>query len=533
MTILIIDDEAESRRLLTAILTEEGYQMRAADSGELGLASVAVKRPDLILLDLRMPGMDGFEVCRRLKEDLSTQTIPVIFLSGSGGLRERVEGFRVGGVDYVMKPFQREELMARVRTHLELDMLRSYLEGAVAERTAELRESEERFRTMANAAPVMIWASDTSKLCTFLNKAWLEFTGCEASEELGNGWALGLHPDDLDRCYETYCSAFDARRSFEIEYRLRRKDGEYRWVLDKGVPRFLPGGIFTGYIGSRLDITDLKQNHERLLATQKLESLGVMAAGVAHDFGNLLGTIFGESDVALSEMQPDSPGRENVERIQGLVTYASDVVRLLWDSAGGSVDSKTMEPVNLSSLAEQTLGLVTVSISKRAVIHSSFPKDLPSVPGNVTQMRQVIINLVTNAAEALGDKEGTITVTTEKVNPGRRSTAKGRTNLSNDEYVRLTVSDTGCGMSAQTRARIFDQFFTTKSSGRGLGLAAVHGIVRSHGGAINVVSSPGGGSRFEVLFPCASSARECRTPDVRSANAERDQACRHVSEASA
>src|SRR3954454_19094005 len=329
MTILVVDDESESRTLLAAVLTAEGYEVRAADAGELALASIAVKRPDLILLDIRMPGMDGFEVCRRLQEGVDTRDIPVIFLSGSAGLRERVEGFRLGAVDYVTKPFQREELLARVRTHLELGMLRAHLERQVAERTAQALESEDRFRTMADAAPIMVWASDTDKRCTFFNKEWLEFTGRNVSEEFGNGWASGVHPDDRERCYNTYCSAFDARRNFEMEYRLRRADGEYRWVFDKGVPRFAPGGVFSGYIGSCIDITELKQYHNRMLAAQKMESLGLMAAGVAHDFGNVLGAILGEIDLALSDMETQSPAREHLQRVEALATHASEMIATL------------------------------------------------------------------------------------------------------------------------------------------------------------------------------------------------------------
>lgn len=503
MNILVVDDESESRKLLTAILTAEGYDVRAADGGRLALTSLAVTRPELILLDIRMPGMDGFEVCRRIKENVATRDIPLMFLSASTDLSGRVEGFRLGAVDFVSKPFHREELLARVRTHLELGRLRTNLEEQVAERTAELRESEERFRTMANAAPVMIRVSDTNKLCTFFNKRWLEFTGRKITEEPENGWVSGLHPDDLERCYATYCSAFDERRSFQMEYQLRRADGEYRWVLGTEVPTFR-GGIFAGYIGSVIDITDLKQSHNRMLAAHKLESLGLMSAGVAHDFGNILGTIFGETDLALSEMQPDSPGRENVERIDALAKYASEIVNLLRDSAGVSANSNAIEPLDLSFVIEQTLRLVTVSISKRVVVTSRLSTDLPAVRGNATQIRQVIVNLVTNAAEALDDHQGSITVVTERVRFGSKFTTKDTANLPEDEYVRLTVSDTGCGMSAATRARIFDQFFTTKSSGRGLGLAAVHGIVRSHGGAINVSSEPGAGATFEVLFPCVS-----------------------------
>jgi PAS domain S-box-containing protein len=416
-----------------------------------------------------------------------------------------VEGFKLGAVDFVSKPFQREELLARVHTHLELSALRTNLEKQVQKRTAELRESEERFRNMANAAPVMIWASNAVKRCVFLNRGWLEFTGRSLEEELSSGWAEDVHPDDAGFRSATYHSSFDERRSFEVEYRLRRADGQFRWVLERGVPRITAGGVFAGYIGSCVDITDLKQNHETMLAAQKLESLGVMAAGVAHDFGNLLGGIFGEVDLALSEMPPESAGRGSVERIGAMAEFATEIVRLLMASAATGAESNAMAPVDLSFLVEQTLRLQTISISKRAAVRTSLATGLPPVWGNVGQLRQVVMNLLTNASDALEGKEGTITVTTEAahVEPGSAAADSPVCRLRDGDYVRLTVSDTGCGMTSETRARIFDQFFTTKSEGRGLGLAAVHGIVRSHGGAINVVSSRGAGATFEVLFPCA------------------------------
>ena len=497
--ILIVDDDAESRALLAAILSAEGYEARAADGGELALASIAVRQPELILLDMRMPGMDGLEVCRRLKQTANTRDIPVMFLSASGELQERVEGLRLGAVDFVTKPFQREELLARVRTHLELGLLRADLEKKVAERAAELRESEERFRAMADAAPIMIWTAGVDKLCTFFNRGWLEFTGRSLLTELGNGWAEGVHADDLERCLATYNTAFDSRGDFQMEYQLRRADGEYRWVLDRGVPRF-SGGDFAGYIGSAIDITDLKRHHGRMLATQKLESLGVMAAGVAHDFGNLLTGIFCEVDLALSEMPPESAGREYVERIGTRATYATEIVDLLMTSAGGGADPGVMEPLDFSFLVKQLLRLMNVSISQRAVIRTNLANDLPPVKGNPGQLRQVVMNLITNASEALADEDGSITVTTDKTCLGEMI-GGDFDNLPAGEYVRLIVSDTGCGMNSETHARIFDQFFTTKSSGRGLGLAVVHGIVRSHRGVIHVASTPGIGTTFEVLFP--------------------------------
>ena len=176
-SILVVDDEAESRSLLTGILMSEGYPVRAADSGRLALASVEAWLPELILLDIRMQGMDGLEVCRRLKASERSRCVPVIFITAASDVEERVTGLAAGAVDYINKPFQREELLARVRTHLELSRLRENLERQVSDRTAELsstvdqlRESEQRFRNMADTAPVMIWVSGTDRLCTFFNK---------------------------------------------------------------------------------------------------------------------------------------------------------------------------------------------------------------------------------------------------------------------------------------------------------------------------------------------------------------------------
>ena len=164
-----------------------------------------------------------------------------------------------------------------------------------------LRESEERFRNLADSAPVMIWVAGPDKVLNFFNKTWLNFVGRALEQELNNGWVRGVHPDDLDRCFAGYYAAFDARRDFHIEHRLRRADGEYRRVLCSGVPRFAPDSGFAGYIGSDIDITELRRAQEEALERQKLESLGVLTGGVAHDFNNLLGSIL--MDAELAEME--------------------------------------------------------------------------------------------------------------------------------------------------------------------------------------------------------------------------------------
>jgi two-component system, cell cycle sensor histidine kinase and response regulator CckA len=517
-SILVVDDESESLALLTGILTAEGYQVRAANSSQLALESVAAWLPQLILLDIRMPGMDGFEVCRQLKACEKTQDVPLMFISAAREVEERVAGLALGAVDYITKPFQRAELLARVQTHLELGRLRAQLESQVSERTIELRatiewlrESEERFRNMADTAPVMIWVSDANKLCTFVNQPWLTFTGRTLELELDNGWAEDVHPDDLEGCFGTYSSSFDLRQNFQMEYRLRRADGEYRWVLDKGVPRFAPGGVFVGYIGSAIDITDLKRTQEEGLARQKLESLAVLTRGIAHDFNNLMGSILAEAELAETNLAEGSPPGEEIQQIKAVATRASEVVRELMIYSGQ--ERGNLETVDLSRLVEEMLGLLKVSISKHATLNIDLCEHLPPVWGNATQIRQMVMNLIINASQAIGDKDGVIYVRTSRAAESPNLAPNDGAD-SQDNNIRLEISDTGCGMTEAQKAKIFDPFFTTKPGGHGLGLAVVHGIVQSNGGVINVVSTPGGGTTFEVLLPCAERRAEIASPAV-------------------
>jgi PAS domain S-box-containing protein len=368
-------------------------------------------------------------------------------------------------------------------------------------RTEEaLGESEERFRNMADTAPVMIWVSNTEKQCTFFNKTWLEFTGRTLNQELGAGWTEGVHPDDLDRCFESYCSSFDARRQFNIEYRLRRADGEYRWMLCRGVPRFEPGGVFAGYIGSDVDITDLRRAQEEIFERQKLESLGVLTGGIAHDFNNFLGSILAAAELAETNMAVNSSPGEEIRISKGVALRASEIVRELMIYSGQ--DTASRELVDVSGLVEEMLELLKVSISKHAVLKTDLPRNLDAVRGNAAQIRQIVMNLIINASEAIGDKDGVIRVSTSRVNGAEIAENEGG-RLPECDYARLEVSDTGCGMTPQVQARVFDPFFTTKFAGRGLGLAVVQGIVRAHGGALNLVSTPSQGTTFQILLPCA------------------------------
>ena len=367
-----------------------------------------------------------------------------------------------------------------------------------------LRESEERFRNMADSTPVLICASGPDKLATFFNQGWLTFTGRSMEQELGYGWTEALHPQDLDRTLATYSASFDARSFCQIEYRLRRADGEYRSILCNGVPRYDPGGAFAGYTASCMDITDLKQNQAHVLATQKLESLGVLAGGIAHDFNNLLGSILAESELMIEDLAGIPDALDGMMRIRSVSIRAVEIVRELMAYAGQ--ESELLRPIDLSLLVGEMLLLLKVAISKRAIFNVDLPGDLPAVRINAAQIRQVVMNLITNASEALEGQEGVISLTVARI-PIPDASRRGVPNLP-EAYIQLEISDTGCGMSEEIQAKIFDPFFSTKFTGRGLGLAAVQGIVRAHGGSIQVDSAPGQGARFTILLPCTAQPAE-------------------------
>ena len=365
---------------------------------------------------------------------------------------------------------------------------------------AALQETEGRFRNMADTAPVLIWVSGPDKLCTFFNKPWLTFAGRAMEQELGNGWADRMHPDDLDRWSTVYSASFDSRSPFQLEYRLRRADGEYRSFLCTGVPRFQQDGCFAGYIGSSLDITDLNRAQASVLAGQKLESMGLLASGIAHDFNNLLGAILTSTELALTERAEGVACEEELLRIKAAALGGAQIVRELM--IFGAKDNPVYEPVDCSLIASEMIQVLKVSISKSTILTTQLTQDSHMVYGDPAQIRQVIMNLVLNASQAIGDRKGEIRVVTRILTCDRTTPLDGAANLPDGKYLELQVADTGNGMPDDVKAKIFDPFFTTKREGRGLGLAVVQGIVRAHGGAIKVVSAPGSGTIFQVLLPC-------------------------------
>jgi signal transduction histidine kinase/ActR/RegA family two-component response regulator len=261
-------------------------------------------------------------------------------------------------------------------------------------------------------------------------------------------------------------------------------------------------------------IAESKQAEEEKLAlerqvrhAQKLESLGVLAGGIAHDFNNILMAILGNADLALDELSPMSPARGSIREIKKAAKRAAELVKqmLAYSGKGRFV----VEPIDAGGLIEEISHLLEVSISKKSVLKHNLAENLPTFDGDVTQIRQVIMNLITNASEAIGDKSGVISLSTGAMGCDRAylNDINEVVRASLDEplpegvYTYFEVADTGCGMDAETIEKIFDPFFTTKFTGRGLGMSAVLGIVRGHKGALKIYSEVGKGTTFKILFP--------------------------------
>jgi len=375
----------------------------------------------------------------------------------------------------------------------------------------ELRHSEANFRVLTETSTAATFIHQGS---TFLyaNEAAFKFTGYSREEmQRLNFWDF-IHPD-----FQEIVKARGLARLREespparYELAIICKDGQKRWMdLSVGTIQFEDR---PAVLGTFFDITDRKKAEEAQRAletqvqrTQKLESLGILAGGIAHDFNNLLMGILGNADLALLELPPGSPVRENLKGIENAARRAADLAgqMLAYSGKGRFI----VEPIDIGSVLAEIGHLIAASVSKKAVLKYNLAPNLPAIEADATQLRQVFMNLITNASEALGDKNGAITVSTGVMECDReylRGTYLDE-KLPEGLYIYCEVTDTGWGMDAKTRTRIFDPFFTTKFTGRGLGLAAVLGIVRGHRGAIRVYSEPGRGTTFKILFPATGRA---------------------------
>ncbi len=384
---------------------------------------------------------------------------------------------------------------------------------------AALRDSEDRYRNIIESSPEAIIVHRDG-IVVYANPSAVRLHGAPSASDLVGRRMLDLiHTDFHEMVMERRRNISESGVAGPmVEMRFLKLDGTSVDVEVQSVAtRYgdAPAVQVTAHDTTERKLAEAnRQKFEReLQETQKLESLGVLAGGIAHDFNNILTGIMGNASIASIELPAASGVQSNLAAIKEASRQAAELCKqmLAYSGKGRFV----VQNISLNRIVEETTHLLQISISKKAVLRFNLYPSLPPITADATQIRQVIMNLVINASEAIGEKSGVISLNTGLTRVDH--TYLGGTVLAPElpegTYVYLEVSDSGCGMSPETQSRIFDPFFTTKFAGRGLGLAAVLGIVRGHKGALKIYSELGRGTTFKLLFPCAEGAEELAPPD--------------------
>ncbi len=372
----------------------------------------------------------------------------------------------------------------------------------------ELRRSEERYRLVAEASHDIISELDSNGQLIYSSPNVEELLGYSIDDVIGSHPFGVVHRDEVDGLVEEFASGKGNEQSVRSgPFRVRHRDGTWRWIESVALP-YQHATDDMRFLTASRDVTDqVRINEERrefdtrMLHAQKLESLGVLAGGVAHDFNNLLTPILGDACLALMDLAEDSPVRARLQRIQKAANRAAALTNQMLAYAGtGPLIS---EPLDLTHLVGEMGQLLETAVSHQTSLVYELSNDLPSVTGDPAQLSQIVMNLITNAAEAIGTGGGRITLRTGVVDGALIEPFLSDPEKAEREgpHVYFDVIDTGCGMDAETRSRIFDPFYSTKFTGRGLGLAAVMGIVRGHQGSVEIDTESGRGTRFRVVFP--------------------------------
>lgn len=370
----------------------------------------------------------------------------------------------------------------------------------------QLRESEARFQAMADKAPVMIWTTGTDGLCNYFSKPWLDFTGRTMEQEVGLGWIQGVHPDDVQLCFDGFLPAFQAKKPFRMEYRLKRADGEYRWVIESGVPRYTSAGEFAGYIGSNIDITDLKhaeEERERLRQLQaelahinRVTTMGELTASLAHEIKQPISAAAINAGTCLQWLSRDVPDVEEARkagtRILQDVTRASEIItriRSLFQK--GEPQRELVYP---NDIIREMIALLRTEAGRCSIaINTELAAELPTITADRVQLQQVLMNLILNAIDSVKETGGAGQLTI-------------KTGSTPDREVYIAVSDTGIGIPPERAEKIFDAFFTTKAQGSGMGLSISRSIIESHGGRLWANANAERGATFQFTLPVEDKA---------------------------
>lgn len=414
------------------------------------------------------------------------------------------EALMVGSV----RQHELTETAEMLNVQLQAEILhRKQVEEEVQKQGLIIQASEQRYRGLIEAIPQIVWTATPRGVLEFANHKWFEYFGIDLDTFNQLGWPALLHPDDQERTMESWEAGLKSGSAFQIEHRLKNySTGNFRWYLSSAVPIGLVEGQVAKWFGTGTDMEDQKQAELAVFHKQKLESLGVLAGGLAHDFNNLLCGILGGASFIADSLSPSDAMQSILSDMIRASERAAHLTRQMLAYAGKG--SFLIEQVDLSELIRSTCTLIKGSIPNHVHLSLELLPDLPPVNADSSQMQQVAMNLILNAAESIDEsKSGSITVTTDLVKLTAVEIQKTELvtgALAPGCYVVLQVRDNGSGMSEAIRGKIFEPFYTTKFTGRGLGLSAVEGILRTQKGAMEVQSNPDTGSIFRVYLPAAA-----------------------------
>ncbi|HCK80318.1 MAG TPA: hypothetical protein DIC59_02475 [Candidatus Competibacteraceae bacterium] len=426
-------------------------------------------------------------------------------------LREKAEASAARrGADALEFSAEPGKLIHELQVHqIELEIQNEELRRVLG----ELEQSRNQFSLLFHQAPIGYLVLNDVGLIHEVNETFSRMVNATRERLIGTPFSECMEGDDRGVFLARYRAFFSNPAGKSLEALILRAQGPAFYahmegtIITTALGRQQPNSVPLLFLAVT-DITARKWAEEKRLQlerqmqqTQKLESLGVLAGGIAHDFNNLLTVILGNASMALDELPPITAARDSLLAIEETSLRAAELCRqmLAYSGKGQCV----IENIRVRELIGEMVSLLKASISKKAIFNLNLKDGLPPLRGDPSQIRQVIMNLVINASEALGEHSGAITISTGVMECSRDYLTEAflDESLAEGSYVWLEVSDTGCGMDQEIQRRIFEPFFTTKFTGRGLGLSAVLGIVRGHKGALKVYSEPGRGTAFKVLFP--------------------------------
>ena len=497
--ILVVEDDDNHADLIQLSFADKPEEYRLERVSTLLAATTAIRRsaPDLILADYRMPDGNGSELVA-----LAAGSCPVIMMTSHGSEQIAVEAMKIGAQDYIVKsPEAFEALPHTVALALQVwSLIQSRRQADKAVLRAK-RDWEQTF----DAVPDLISIIDTSHTITRVNRAMADSCGLKVGEMVGR------------KCHEIMHGLNAPHSCCPFERMLEEGEGQTAQIDEKilnGVfditvsPLYNSEGKVSACVHVARDITGRKRAEEertqlvqQLHQAQKLESLGVLAGGIAHDFNNILTVILGHCYMAIDDFIPEKEYKSAFRQIASAGSRAADLCRQMLTYAGKSPLVQTK--ILLSPLVDEVVKMLRAAIKKNVTIELDLKEDTLQIKGDSGQIQQIIMNLIINATEAIGEANGTISVVLKKtvVTPDQTATDTFGTLIHAGLYACLCVSDTGCGMDEETQKRIFEPFFSTKFTGRGLGMSAIHGIIKSHEAMLQLTSRPGIGTSFNIFFP--------------------------------